>query len=163
MHQFRKLVNGVRFPKRAPHIIMELLLLRHFINDITCTFGSLYVNDQWECYTLEDVVREVKSKPVSEWKIPKETAIPRGRYEVVLTLSTRFKKVLPELKDVPGFSAIRIHSGNTDADTEGCILVGTAADILQETVTQSLLALNALLPKLQAAINDGEQIWITIA
>ena len=95
------------------------------------TLGSLYLNDAWQCWTLEDVIREPIWSPASDldawvhsWKLAGRTAIPQGRYQVGLTLSARFGVVLPELLEVPGFSGIRIHAGNTDSDTSGCILVG---------------------------------------
>ena len=75
------------------------------------------------CWTLEDVVREVAGKPVAEWKVHGRTAIPAGTYSVVLTPSARFRRMLPLLERVPGFSGVRIHGGNTADDTEGCILV----------------------------------------
>jgi hypothetical protein len=92
------------------------------------TFGSLSAScdgGPWEfvCWTLEDPVREIPGRPVSSWKIPKETAIPFGAYRVSLTMSNRFKVVLPLLCDVPGFTGVRLHGGNTDEDTEGCPLV----------------------------------------
>lgn len=88
------------------------------------TIGTLAIDGVPVCFTLEDVVREVPGVPVSEWKIPGETAIPAGTYEVIITPSARFKRDLPLLVGVPGFSGVRIHPGNTAADTEGCILVG---------------------------------------
>lgn len=87
---------------------------RIFTDDVTV--GELYVDNVFHCYTLEDAVRPVK--------IPKITAIPKGIYKVVLTMSNRFKKVLPLLENVPNFAGVRIHTGNTNEDTEGCILVG---------------------------------------
>jgi hypothetical protein len=57
-------------------------------------------------------------------KVYKETCIPYGKYKVVLSMSKRFGKVMPELLNVKGFTGIRMHSGNTIYDTEGCILVG---------------------------------------
>jgi hypothetical protein len=71
-------------------------------------------------YALEDVVRP---KGV---KIDGQTAIPAGEYKISLTMSNRFKKILPLLANVPNFSGIRIHGGNTSENTEGCILVGRA-------------------------------------
>lgn len=81
------------------------------------TIGRLYIDGAYFCDTLEDVVRDGK-------KIKGKTAIPAGKYTVVKTMSPRFGKVLPEIKDVPGFSGVRIHSGNTADDTDGCILLG---------------------------------------
>ena len=87
------------------------------------TIGVLRNENALICYTLEDKVR-----PPGE-KVFAETAIPAGRYQVRMTYSTRFKKIMPLLMDVPGFSGIRIHGGNTEADTEGCILVGMRKDL----------------------------------
>lgn len=74
------------------------------------------VGDGHLCFTCEDVVRDIK--------IPGETAIPAGRYRIIVTHSARFGRALPLLLDVPGFNGVRIHPGNTAHDTEGCILPG---------------------------------------
>src|SRR4051794_1532912 len=94
---------------------MDLKVIRKQFTDKS-TIGDLFINDQFECFTLEDVVRPVKIKGM--------TAIPAGIYEVVINFSERFRKLLPLLLNVPTFDGIRIHPGNTDKDTEGCILVG---------------------------------------
>lgn len=82
------------------------------------TIGKLYIDDNYFCDTLEDTVR-----PKGE-KIYGKTAIPTGKYKVKKTYSPRFKKQLPEILNVPNFAGVRIHSGNTAKDTEGCILLG---------------------------------------
>jgi Family of unknown function (DUF5675) len=74
-----------------------------------CTLGNLYVDGQYECFTLEDVVREVPEEAVEKWKVPGETAIPVGTYDVIVTLSNRFQRLLPLLMKVPGFEGVRIH------------------------------------------------------
>lgn len=94
---------------------MELKLTRKTLTDKS-TIGELWIGDKFVCYTLEDRIREVK--------VMHETAIPAGRYEVILSFSNRFKKIMPLLLNVPGFEGIRIHSGNTSADSSGCILLG---------------------------------------
>jgi hypothetical protein len=92
------------------------------------TIGKMYIGGRFFCYTLEDVDRD-KNKDgdlndPGEQKVYGETAIPRGTYKVTLTMSNRFKVVMPLLNNVPGFEGIRIHNGNSSADTHGCILVG---------------------------------------
>lgn len=82
------------------------------------TIGKLYIDNAYYCDTLEDTVR----KP--DEKVYGKTAIPSGMYRVKKTYSPRFKKVLPEILEVEGFSGVRIHAGNTAKDTEGCILLG---------------------------------------
>jgi hypothetical protein len=143
-------------------ISMELLLIRNY-KGLTATLGSLYINDQFECYTLEDVVRQVHGKPVKDWKIKEHTAIPTGRYEVVITFSNRFKCDMPLLLNVEGFEGIRIHPGNTHENTEGCILVGNKRDTDAESVLESRVAYNALLAKLKETLGKGEKVYITVA
>ena len=125
------------------------------------TPGSLFVNGVFECFTLEDVVREVPGVKVVDWKIAGRTAIPAGTYQVGIDFSNRFGKDMPHLLDVPGFDGVRIHSGNTSADTEGCILLGQNRNGLDEVIN-SRPAFNAFFPKLQQAINNGEQVSITV-
>lgn len=118
------------------------------------TLGSLYLNDVWQAWTLEDEIREPILSPaadfeawVASWKVPGQTAIPQGEYQVGLTLSHRFGVVLPEVLRVPGFKGIRIHAGNTTADTEGCILVGHTRG--EHQVLESRLALGWLMQRLK--------------
>lgn len=81
------------------------------------TIGKLYIEESYYCDTLEDTVRKGE-------KIKGKTAIPAGTYKVKKTFSSRFQKKLPEILNVPNFSGVRIHAGNTAEDTEGCILLG---------------------------------------
>jgi hypothetical protein len=124
------------------------------------TLGELFVDGNHECWTCEDVVREIPGVPVEKWKIKGQTAIPSGRYKVLVTHSTRFQRLLPLLCDVPGFGGIRIHAGNTAADTEGCILPGAVRAGVG--VANSRIAFEALFSKIQDALKDGQQVWITI-
>ena len=92
------------------------------------TIGKMYIDGEYFCDTLEDTDRGLKQEySLAELKELKEygkTAIPTGEYELKVTFSNRFQKHLPQLMNVPAFSGVRIHSGNTHADTEGCILLG---------------------------------------
>ena len=84
----------------------------------THTVGKLYINGVYECFTLEDAVR-------NGTKIIGKTAIPIGEYKLIVDASVRFKQDMPHILDVPDFTGVRIHSGNTSADTDGCILLGS--------------------------------------
>jgi hypothetical protein len=120
------------------------------------TLGELYVNDEFECYTCEDVYRDLEV----EAKVPGRTAIPEGVYSVVITMSQRFRVRMPLLLDVPHFAGIRIHTGNTHLNTEGCILVGR--QLLPAGVGQSRLAYEALFAKLEDALNAAELVRIEV-
>jgi len=114
---------------------MNLLLLRNIYTDKS-TIGDLLVDSNFFCYTLEDIVR----KPGE--KIYGRTAIPSGKYEVVLSMSNRFKKLIPELLNVPNFTGVRMHGGNTSEDTEGCIILARNIinnDLVQGNMTQQLV------------------------
>lgn len=124
------------------------------------TIGRLSLDGRFLCYTLEDKVREVIGEPVSEWKIQNQTAIPVGVYPVIITMSARFKVRLPLLMDVPGFSGVRIHTGNSSKDTEGCILVGSTWDGSSGWIGSSKVAFSLLFPILDQA---KEPITITIS
>jgi len=134
---------------------MQLRLDRIQI-DPDVTIGSLAIDGTWQCWTLEDVVRP---KAV---KVPGQTAIPFGRYRVIITPSPRFGRELPLLIDVPFFSGVRIHPGNTAADTEGCILVGTERGADGKSITRSRQAFDNLFIKLSDALARRDQIWLEI-
>ena len=121
------------------------------------TLGVLFLDQVFQCFTVEDEIREVHGQPVAAWKVPGRTAIPQGRYHIALTHSQRFGRVLPLLDAVPGFTGIRIHPGNTAEDTEGCILPGTSRSTGR--VTGSRIAFDRLFEQL--VVPNGEH-WITI-
>jgi hypothetical protein len=125
-----------------------------------CTIGSLFVNGKFECYSLEDVRREVKGEPVTKWKIPGKTAIPEGIYGIAVTMSLRFKRDLPLLLNVPGFEGVRIHPGNTAADTEGCILVGKTKG--SDSVLESRRAFDDLFKKIKESLGAGEKVTLEV-
>jgi hypothetical protein len=131
------------------------LVLNRFDATSDRTIGEMTIGGVHECFTVEDCIR-----PAGE-KVPGKTAIPAGRYRVLITFSNRFQKHLPELLNVPNFTGVRIHSGNTAADTEGCLIVGRAHE--GDAVLESRLALGALQPKIIDAIAAGREVWITIS
>lgn len=122
----------------------------------TYTIGELSVNDNYLCDTLEDRVR-----PTGE-KVYGETAIPSGTYTVTLSYSNRFKKTMPEILNVPNFSGIRIHCGNSSKDTEGCLLVGKWDGKTENWISDSKNSYNKLYSLLEEAFNKKENITITI-
>ena len=126
---------------------MNLTLIRQIFTDKS-TIGSLYIDGKFECYTLEDTVRPPGIK------IPGATAIPYGSYEVIIDYSKRFARNMPHLLNVPMFEGIRIHSGNTSADTEGCILIGTSKG--KDIIYESKAAFAKFYPKLEEGLKRGE-------
>ena len=134
---------------------MELTLNRIFLGS-SATIGELYADREHIADTLEDRVR-----PEGE-KVYGKTAIPEGTYEVKLTYSPRFKKILPEILNVPNFSGIRIHTGNSSKDTEGCILVGTWDGEKEDWVGNSRIAFDELMALLEEATNNKEKVTITV-
>ncbi len=102
---------------------MKLKLMRTKLGEVI-TNGQLYIEGEYFCFTLEDKVREQDGVSVEKWKVQDQTAIPRGIYDVVLEDSPHFGTDTPTILNVPGYKYIRMHSGNTDKDTDGCIIVG---------------------------------------
>ncbi len=130
---------------------MNLILKRKWLDDIS-TIGELWAYDKFFCYTLEDKVRMAK--------IPGKTAIPFDSYPVTITFSPKFNKPMPLINCVPNFEGVRIHPGNTDADTEGCILVGDDRDA--DFIGQSRAAFNRLYVAIGTAIKCGEGVMLSI-
>ena len=132
---------------------MKLILTRH-ARRADYTIGRLEdENGMKICDTLEPTWRDYKG---GEMKIPKKSAIPEGSYRVVVTKSQRFRKYLPLLVGVSGFEGVRIHSGNTSRDTEGCILVGhnlQVGKVLWSRIT---------LEKLMKLIENEKEIFLII-
>lgn len=112
----------------------------------TSTIGDLLIDGKWYCYTLEDMWREKKIKGV--------TAIPYGKYEVVINFSNRFQKPMPLLLNVPNFEGIRIHNGNTADHTEGCVLLGFTKS--KDFIGNSKSAFTRFMPKLREGLKQGK-------
>lgn len=118
-----------------------LITVKRLYKTENSTIGELLVDGVFECFTLEDKERDVKIKG--------ETAIPKGTYKIIINESNRFKRQLPLLLNVPNFEGVRIHSGNSNHDTEGCILVGQSRH--KNYIGQSRKAFEKLFKKMQKA------------
>ena len=142
---------------------MELQLKREIFTDES-TIGTLTIDGKFECYILEDKDRGINNtltlEQIMRVKVYGKTAIPYGRYEVDWTMSARFKKMMPILLNVIGWSGIRIHSGNSEIDSLGCLLCGTRK--LSNRITESIVATNKLYAKIESAKKQGQRIYITI-
>lgn len=138
---------------------MNLKLVRNAVKD-GFVEGKLYVDNVFECYTVEDTDRHLEAGGT---KVQNVTAIPKGEYKVVMTASKRFKKTLPEVLNVPGFTGVRIHAGNSSKDTEGCIIVGSVNTKMDDDwVGGSVVALGRLMPKLNKAFKAKEPITLEV-
>lgn len=142
---------------------MKLRLERKYKKE-RYTIGKLYINGKPFCETLEDkdrgLKKEMPEEQLRKMKVKGETAIPSGTYNVIITYSPKYKKPMPLLLGVPAYEGVRIHSGNTHKDTEGCILVGENKEVGK--VLNSRYTFNKLFVKLQAAIDRGETVTLDI-
>jgi hypothetical protein len=120
-------------------------------------WGELFIDGRLLGQTLEDPDRRLED---GGEKIHGQSAIPRGRYKVTVTFSNRFQKLMPLVHDVPGFEGVRIHGGNTEANTDGCPLLGqrrTAVGVAD------CAGVNArLINYLVAAADRGEDVWLEV-
>lgn len=136
---------------------LELLLERDIIEP-EFSLGHLYVAMQFYGYTCEDADRALEDHP--EAKIHGQSAIPRGRYRLATSLSQRFGRELPILENVPGFSGVRIHGGNTAADTEGCILLGRVRT--RNGVANCADRVVSLTKVINDTEANGDEVWLTV-
>lgn len=124
---------------------MRLTLIRKWNKENYC-IGDLYIDGVWFSNTLEDVDRGLDDSmsvdEILKKKIKDNTAIPTGIYPVKITYSPKYKKLMPLIDNVKGYSGIRIHSGNTHKDTSGCLLVGKNKEVGK--VLESRKTFNAL-------------------
>lgn len=122
------------------------------------TLSRLSIDGVYVCDIIEDVVREVPGAPVEKWKVKGETAIPAGVYRLTLETSQRFGPETLTVSGVNGFVGIRMHGGNTAADTEGCPLPGWRNGTC--TVTKSQRALKAIRSIVVPEIKSGRAVMI---
>lgn len=142
---------------------MKLELIRKYKGP-TYTVGSLYINNEYFCDTLEDTDRGLNQsmslQEIKSIKIKNKTAIPTGTYKIDMnTVSPKFKNKswardgkIPRLLNVPGYEGVLIHVGNTDTDTSGCILVGQ--NKIKGKVVNSIITFNKLMNKLYTDIDN---------
>lgn len=139
------------------------------------TIGHMYVDGKFICDTLEDTDRGLTQNMslASIIKLKKAgiTAIPRGRYRVDMrTVSPKYSTrpkwvkycgaIMPRILNVPGYSGVLIHTGNSPSQTEGCLLVGE--NKVKGGLIRSTEAFEKLYPILREADRNGREIWITI-
>ena len=142
---------------------MELKLIRKY-RKTDYTIGILYVNNKYFCEILEDTDRGLKDsmslEEIKKIKIKDQTCIPYGKYQILMTYSPKYKKIMPLVNNVKGFEGIRIHSGNTNKDTSGCLLPGF--NKIKGQVINSRETFNKLYSLIQTAINNKENVTIEI-
>lgn len=136
---------------------MNLLLIRDTFSP-SFTLGKLFIDGKFECETLEDCDRKLEQ---GGEKLPGRTAIPRGTYPITVDFSNHFARYLPHVLNVPQFEGIRIHCGNTDKDTEGCVLVGQLR-INGNSIGYSRAAFDILFPKFTHALEAGDTITLEV-
>ncbi len=125
-----------------------LTLTRRYFTDIS-TVGDLYLGGEKLCDTLEDTCRK------DGVKVHGKTAIPPGTYKLTLALSPKYGRIMPRLKDVPGFEGVLIHAGNSDKSTEGCILVGVYNPSKPDWISNSRATFNTLFERLTKLAANG--------
>ena len=142
---------------------MEILVERKYKKE-NYTIGHVYINGEYFCDSLEDtdrgLTRDMSLAEMREVKEYGNTAVPAGRYQIAYTYSNRFKKHLPLLLQVPCFEGVRIHAGNTHADTSGCLLLGENKAVGK--VLNSRKTMSEFMSILNPIIEEGGEIWITI-
>ena len=141
---------------------MKIDIIRDTFTNVS-TIGKMYINDTYFCNTLEDVDRDLLStttlKEIKDVKVYGQTAIPYGRYEVILSYSDKFKRYLPPQLNVAWYAGSRIHAGNNSVETLGCILVGEKRE--KDKILESTKAMTRLLTLISKA-SKQEKIVVTI-
>jgi len=142
--------------------ILELELIRIYYS-LKYTIGKLYINGVYFCDTIEDVNRDLNHdgdlSDKGETKVMHQTAVPFGRYKVIVNMSSRFKRLLPRLLNVNSFDGILIHNGADENSSSGCIIVGK--NTIKGKVTNGTLYMNKLTDLLNEA-QKTKEIFITI-
>ena len=121
-------------------------------------YGKFFIDGKFFCETLEDTDRRLES---GGEKIAGDTAIPRGRYRVSITFSARFKRLMPLVHDVPCFEGVRLHGGNTEADTHGCPLLGQYRTT--SGISNCAGVNDRLMDFLDTAEKNGDDVWLEVS
>ena len=140
-------------------------ILHNRLNDDgEATLGFWYLPHN-VCFALEDQHQDVK--------VPGETRIPAGRYQIIKRKHGRFYEAYKtrwnhawalEIADVPGFTDVLIHTLNREDQTEGCVGVGYGANVLDTAeISQSRPAYVMVWEEIYRAFSKGEEVWLTIA
>ena len=140
---------------------MNILLERTFYSP-SYTIGKMYIDGKYFCDTIEDVNRDLNKNGKfdgNEAKVQDKTCIPFGIYKVKVTMSNRFKRLLPEVLNVPSFAGIRIHNGVDETSSSGCIIVGK--NTVKGKVTDSTKYMNLITDKIKE-VQDKQEVYITI-
>lgn len=136
---------------------MNLQVIRSVFSPTT-TMGKFYIDGEFFAYTLEDTDRQLNGD--CSKKIKCKTAISEGSFKVILSYSDHFQKVLPQICDVPCFGGVRIHGGNSNEDTEGCILIGENSNML-DRIWDCHCKVDDLIQKLKL-VTENEEIELHV-
>ncbi len=140
------------------------VIVKNPVKTNSTTISRCYIEGVQQCFILEDKDRGLtQTMPLWRIKLIKifgKTAIPAGRYQVIVNYSQRFKKDMPLLVNVPGYEGVRIHPGNSEFQTEGCLLPGTSTST--DWINESVKAFEPLFKKIKDAIASGQKVFITL-
>ncbi len=137
---------------------MKIIVHRQHFGETFTISKMFFDGEDIGIFVLEDKYREVEGQPVKDWKVQNETAIPKGTYKLIFDFSNRFQKVMPHILDVEGFEGMRIHSGNSSKNTEGCLILGLSWDGSSDWVSDSKKAMELFNSK----VKDIKDITIEI-
>jgi hypothetical protein len=133
-----------------------IITLERKVFNKTSTEGNILIDGKWFCHVIEDVVRAEPGKWKASCKVQNKTAIPYGTYPVLVTWSSRFKRQLTGIFNVPNFEGIRIHNGTTELSSAGCPIVSYKA--IKGAVVNLKSAMNDLCDMVEAAQQKGKVI-----
>jgi hypothetical protein len=137
---------------------MKIIVHRQHFGETFTISKMFFDGEDIGIFVLEDKYREIEGQPVKDWKVQNETAIPKGIYKLIFDFSNRFQRVMPHILDVEGFEGVRIHSGNSSKNTEGCLILGLNWDGNSDWVSDSKKAVELFNSK----VKDVDNITIEL-